>query len=122
MSLALLLDEDSQAKYLVNLLNAAGHDILTINEAGMAGSLDEEVLAYAHQQNRILLTRNCDDFLALHQSDLTHAGILTVYQDAEPGKNMSYQAIVQAIHNLELAELALANQFIVLNQWNFRTP
>jgi hypothetical protein len=80
------------------------------------------VLGYARQQNRILLTRNCDDFLALHQNDPTHPGILTVYQDAELAKNMSYQAIVQAIHNLERAELVLANQFIVLNQWNFRTP
>ena len=29
----MLLDEDSQAKYLVNLLQAAGHDVATVNTA-----------------------------------------------------------------------------------------
>jgi uncharacterized protein YeaO (DUF488 family) len=33
LSLRMLLDEDSQAKYLVNLLQTAGHDVLTVNEA-----------------------------------------------------------------------------------------
>jgi len=32
---------------------------------------------------------------------------------------MSYQAIVQAIANLEQAGYTLENQFIVLNQWNY---
>ncbi|MEB3293619.1 MAG: hypothetical protein VKJ24_10700 [Synechococcales bacterium] len=35
MSLQLLLDEDSQAKYLVNLLQAAGHDVMTVNAANL---------------------------------------------------------------------------------------
>ncbi|WP_225886969.1 DUF5615 family PIN-like protein [Nodosilinea nodulosa] len=119
MSLALLLDEDSQAKFLVNLLRAAGHDIRTINEAGIGGAADDVVLDYAAQQRRVLLTRNCNDFLDLHQSITTHFGILAVYQDAEPDKNMSYQAIAAAIGNLEASGVPMANQFIVLNQWNY---
>jgi hypothetical protein len=31
----MLLDEDSQAKYLVELLELAGHDVLTANEANL---------------------------------------------------------------------------------------
>lgn len=119
MSLALLLDEDSQAKYLVRLLKGAGHNVLTINEADIAGFPDDKVLAYARKYNRILLTRNCDDFQALHQANPNHPGILAIYQDAEPAKNMSYQAIVDTIGNLEAAGLALVNQFVVLNQWKF---
>ncbi|MGG6239959.1 DUF5615 family PIN-like protein [Nodosilinea sp. AN01ver1] len=119
MSLALLLDEDSQAKYLISLLKAAGHDVQTINEAGIGGVSDDAVLDYATQQSRVLLTRNCSDFLDLHQVPFAHSGILAVYQDAEPAKNMSYRAIATAIGNLETSGVPIANQFIVLNQWNY---
>ncbi|MCE2662984.1 MAG: DUF5615 family PIN-like protein [Microcystis sp. M53603_WE2] len=47
LSLRLLLDEDSQAQLLVKLLTAAGHDVLTINEIGLAGCTDNVVLDYA---------------------------------------------------------------------------
>lgn len=62
MSLRLLLDEDSQAKYLVNLLRAAGHDVVTVKEAGLGSRLDTVILDYASQELRVLLTRNCEDF------------------------------------------------------------
>ncbi len=119
MSLTLLLDEDSQAKFLVRLLEASGHNVLTVNGAEISGSSDSDVLDYARQHNRILLTRNCDDFQSLHQSNSNHSGILAVYQGAEPAKNMSYQDIVKAISNLESANLPLHSQFVVLNQWKF---
>ncbi|MEM1293503.1 MAG: DUF5615 family PIN-like protein [Cyanobacteria bacterium P01_H01_bin.162] len=53
MSLTLLLDEDSQAKYLVNRLKSAQHDVITINEIGMVGASDDAVLLYAQQHNRL---------------------------------------------------------------------
>ena len=74
MSLKLLLDEDSQAKYLVNLLRGSGHDVITANDAGLGGLLDSVVLDYARQQKRVILTRNCDDFLELHQFNPFHEG------------------------------------------------
>ncbi|MEO0378104.1 MAG: DUF5615 family PIN-like protein [Cyanobacteria bacterium P01_A01_bin.17] len=119
MSLTLLLDEDSQAKYLVNRLKSAQHDVITINEIGMVGASDDAVLLYAQQHNRVLLTRNCSDFYDLHQITSNHPGILAIYQDADPDKNMSYPAIVTAIANVEASGLKLINQFIVLNQWNY---
>jgi predicted nuclease of predicted toxin-antitoxin system len=119
LSLQLLLDEDSQATYLVNLLRAAKHDVLTVNEAGLSSRPDATVLDYARQKGRVLLTRNCDDFEELHQASSVHPGILSVYQDLDPSKNMSYQAIVKAIANLEAAGYEVKNQFIVLNQWNY---
>lgn len=103
MSLSLLVDEDSQAKYLVNLLQLAGHNVLTVNEVGIAGCPDNEVLDYARTASRIILTRNCADFQQLHQVNGSHPGILAIYQDADPAKNMSYSAVVKAIENLEAA-------------------
>jgi Domain of unknown function (DUF5615) len=85
----------------------------------MLGSPDGTVLQRARTEGRVLLTRNCNDFQELHQDDSTHSGILAVYQDAEPAKHMSYQAILRAIANLEASGLELANQFVVLNQWSY---
>lgn len=115
----MLVDEDSQAKLLVTLLKGAGHDILTSNEANLVGKSDAVVLDYARVQNRVLLTHNCDDFEALHEEFPSHPGILAVYRDANPSKNMSFEAIVKAIANLEVAAFPLADQFIPLNQWSY---
>ena len=119
MSLRLLLDEDSQAKYLVKLLQIAGHDVVIANSAGLMNCPDSSVLDYARQDNRVLLTRNCSDFQGLHQANPEHCGILAVYQDFDPSKNMSYQAIVKAIANLEAADYPIKNQFVIVNQWNY---
>lgn len=119
MSLQLLLDEDSQAKYLINLLRTSGHEVLTVNEADLGSREDSIVLDYARSNKRALLTRNCDDFQELHQANPKHSGILAVFQNSDLTKNMSYQDIVKAIANLEVAGYTLENQFIILNQWNF---
>ena len=119
MILRLLLDEDSQAKYLVNLLRAAEYDVITVKEVGLGSHSDLAVLTYAGQQGRVLLTRNCEDFQELHQASPVHQGILAVYQNPGSSKNMSYQAIVKAIANLEKANYVLENQFVILNQWNY---
>ncbi|MBH8554997.1 DUF5615 family PIN-like protein [Nostocaceae cyanobacterium CENA357] len=115
----MLLDEDSQAKYLVNLLQVASHDVVTVNAVGLMNRPDSVVLDQARQDQRVLLTRNCNDFLELHQANPTHSGILAIYQNSDAAKNMSYQLIVKAIANLEAAEYALKNQFVILNQWNY---
>jgi predicted nuclease of predicted toxin-antitoxin system len=115
----MLLDEDSQAKYLVNLLLAAGHDIATTSSVDLNNRPDSNVLEFARQNDRVLLTRNCFDYQELHQLNPTHSGILAIYQDADSAKNMNYKQIVQAIANLESAGYTIRNQFIILNQWNF---
>jgi predicted nuclease of predicted toxin-antitoxin system len=115
----LLVDEDSQAHRLVKLLRKTGHDVLTVNEAGLSGSSDWEILDCARREGRLLLTKNCRDFEVLHLADSNHPGILAVYQDANTLKNMKLREIVKAIANLEAANIPLANQFIALNHWNY---
>ena len=119
MSLKLLVDEDSQAKRLVQLLRDAGHDVLTVNEAGLMTRPDSQVLDYAKREGRLLLTRNCDDFQNLHQANPNHPGILAVYQHPDSSKCLSYSTVVKCIANLEQSSCSLANQFIPLNAWNY---
>ncbi|MCH2248100.1 MAG: DUF5615 family PIN-like protein [Crocosphaera sp.] len=119
MSLRLLLDEDTQAKVLVILLQKAGHSVKTINELNFMGKVDPLVLDYAKQENRVLLTRNCKDFENLHLENPNHPGILAIYSDSNPSNDLSYKGIVKAISNLEAANIFLVNQFIALNHWNY---
>lgn len=119
MSLRLLIDEDFQDKVLVKFLFKAEHDVITANDALLSGQPDDRVLNYAIENNRIVLTRNCQDFEVLHLAGTKHCGIFAVYREANVLKSMSFPAIVKAIANIEAAQLPLANQFIVLNQWNY---
>lgn len=101
------------------MLEQAGHDVLTVNEAGLTGTRDALVLDYAIRENRVLLTRNCDDFEDLHEANPLHPGILAVYQNENYAKDLSRQEIVKAIANLEAARIPLTNQFMALNHWNY---
>ncbi len=115
----LLVDEDSQAKTLVRLLGEAGHDVLTAEAAGLKSLADGEVLGHALKAGRVLLTRNCGDFLSLNAEVRDHHGILAVDQEAEPSKNMTYGEIVRAIGNVDTSNLPLSGEFIVLNAWRW---
>lgn len=115
----LLLDEDTQARTLVRLLTEAGHDVSTVEGSGLRSMADDEILRHAVREGRVLMTRNCGDFAALHAADPTHAGIISIYQDADPSKSMSYVEIVRALGNLVAAELPLEREWVVLNAWRW---
>jgi predicted nuclease of predicted toxin-antitoxin system len=70
---------------MVNLLRAAGHDVLTSYEAGQANQRisDDRVLQYANATNRILITENRQDFIDLHRSSSSHAGIIIFKLDRD---------------------------------------
>lgn len=92
---------------------------ITANEANLMGQDDSLVLEFARNDNRILLTRNCKDFRALHLNNSNHPGIFGIHHNRDYSKDMSILDIVKAIANLEAAQIPLVNQFIVLNHWNY---
>lgn len=79
---------------VVLALRQLGHDVLTIQETGQAGSAlpDDAVLAYAAEQRRILLTLNRKHFIRLHQSNPQHSGIVVCTFDAD------FVALARRIH------------------------
>ena len=91
------MDEDCQAKPLVKMLKKAGHNVITVNEAGLSGQQDSIVFEYAIKESRIIITYNCEDFQRLHEINPNHYGILAIYKDQSNAKNMSRSVIVQAI-------------------------
>lgn len=66
-------------------LRRLGHDVLTVQEAGNAGLAvsDEQVLAFAGDQQRAVITLNRKHFLRLHQERPEHAGIIVCTFDPD---------------------------------------
>jgi Holliday junction resolvase len=55
---------------VVKYLRELGHDVLTVQEAGKANQRipDEEVLAFATENDRAIITQNRKDFIQLHRN------------------------------------------------------
>lgn len=119
MSLEIYLDDCAYAKVLVSLLRTAGHRVSTPVDANTLGRGDEEHLDYAAQHSLVLLTRDADDFRVLHEANQDHAGILAIYQDNDPSRDMNYAEIVKAIANLENTGIPIRGAYHVLNAWRF---
>ncbi len=113
----LLVDEDTQSRRQLKELRDAGHDVLSVGDSGNNGQADPDVLAFAQQEGRVLLTHNCADFLLLDDLVATHPGILAIYNDADPSKNMNHQQVARAITNLEKSGVEIPNSFHILNNW-----
>lgn len=70
---------------VVGYLRGFGHDVLTSRDAGRANLAipDEEVLAFAIAERRILLTMNRKHFVRLHQLTPQHRGIVVCTFDPD---------------------------------------
>ena len=82
----LYADENFPLPVVVEL-RRLGHDVLTTLEAGRAGASvpDEEVLAFALSDGRVVLTLNRRHFVRLHSQHPEHAGIIVCSFDADFG-------------------------------------
>ena len=73
---------------IVDSLRAQRVDVQTAADAGMLGRSDEEQLAYAASQQRVVVTANAGHFARLHRdalaSEQPHAGIIIVHQHKLP--------------------------------------
>ncbi len=117
----LYLDDNSVDHRLVRLLRQAGHDVALPVDLGIAGTEDPIHLRHAIRDQRVLLTRDCDDFRLLHELLMEgrghHPGILAVHQESNPRRNMKSHDIVRAIGKLSAAGVPVADEYIILNHW-----
>lgn len=82
--MASLYSNENFPKRVVDELRRLGHDVLTSYESGRANQkvADDEVLAFATQLDRAVLTLNRHDFIRLHhQTSGAHAGIIVCTRD-----------------------------------------
>lgn len=90
---------------------------------GLIGEDDDRHFAFAAALGLSLITKNPADFKVLHDLVSRHAGILAVYQDNDPSRDMSNPDIVRAIRNLEEAAQQggppIQGEFHILNDWRY---
>jgi predicted nuclease of predicted toxin-antitoxin system len=113
------LDDCAYDRELVRHLRSAGHEVVTPAQAGLTGRADENPFAYAADNGLVLLTKNPDDFAELHAETPSHPGILAIYQDNDPDRDMNYADVVRAIANLETASVPFQGTFHILNAWRY---
>lgn len=96
----------------VERLRVLGHDVLTAQEAGNAGQRipDEEVLRYAKEHGRAVVTLNRRDFVMLHEASDDHLGIIVCTQD------LDFEAQAGRIHDSIAGIVDLARQLIKVNR------
>jgi hypothetical protein len=117
----LYLDDDSASGLLVRLLRQATHDVQTPADLGLVGADDAVHLTRAIRTDRVLLSRNHDDFRNLH--DLIEAvqghypGIFIVRRDNDPKRDLRPHDTVRAISKLLAAGVPVSDGFHILNHW-----
>lgn len=118
MKITLFLDEDSQDLNLIQALRSRGVDLISCAEAGRNGYTDEEQLAWATAQGRVLFSYNAQDYFHLHTLYLTqgssHAGlILAKQQEYSIGEQL--RRLLKLL-NVKSAE-EMHNQVEFLGRW-----
>lgn len=79
-----LYTDEHVARAVARGLRQRGVDVLTVAEAGLLGAADEEHLARALVEERVIFTQD-DDFLRLHAAGAEHAGIVYAPQQTPVG-------------------------------------
>ena len=59
---------------IARALRGRGIDVMTTAEADNIGATDEQQLAFAREENRVIVTQD-EDFLILDSQQMPHAGI-----------------------------------------------
>ena len=117
----LYLDDDLDGNVLLDLLRHAGHVVVSPRAVGNRGIEDPAHLRYAADGDLVLLTANAQDFLALHvqwrENGQDHAGMLLVYRENNPQRDMTFQEMARAVSRLEQSGIPLRNTYHNLNFW-----
>lgn len=95
-----LYTDEHVPKAVVKGLRERGIDTLMVSDAGMLGASDEEHLAFAHTEERVVFTQD-EDFLRLHASGAEHAGIVYAPQQTAIGEMIYGLMLVAEVLDLE---------------------
>ncbi|MEL6230353.1 MAG: DUF5615 family PIN-like protein [Cyanobacteria bacterium J06627_3] len=110
--MARLYSDEGFPKKVSEKLRQLDHDVLTVQEAGQANQSipDDQVLAYATDQNRAVLTINRADFIRLHRQSSNHAGIVVCTED------LNRERLANRVHTVISKENTLSGKLIRVNR------
>ena len=97
---------------VVEALRRLGHDVLTTHDTGKsnAGIPDDEVLRFATETARTVLTHNRQDFIRLHRQNPNHAGIIVCTD------NPDFPALAAKVHAQLEVLTSLQGQLVRVNR------
>ena len=104
-------------KVTADLLRFWGHDVLTAQEAGLAGKSDEETLAYAIRHERVLITIDMDFSNIRHYTPKSHKGII-VAKTHPRNANQVHNILEHLPNNIEPGRLSKSP--VIVDQNNYR--
>lgn len=111
------LDEDATSKRLLQALRSRGADVLSAAEVDMLAQPDEQQLAWAWDNQRVIYSFNVRDFYRLHSDWLSngksHAGIVLGKQNSSVGDQMRGLLRLAAIQSAE----DMLNKVEFLGSW-----
>jgi len=101
--------DEHVAKAVICGLRGRGVDVMTVAEAGLMGASDEEHLARALKDGRVLFTQD-DDFLRPHATGLEHAGVAYAPQHTPIGEIIRGLMLIYQV--MEAEEMKGAIEFL----------
>ena len=104
-----LLDECISAR-LTPLLADAGHDVVHVSERGLTGHVDDEVLAAAREEQRVLVSADTDFGELLAKQDLALPSLVLFRQG---NRGPEHQATTLLGNLAEVAEDLEAGAIVV---------
>ena len=109
--MALLYADENFDYPVVECLRKLGHDVLTAQQAGQANQNipDKDVLAYAIDLGRAVVTHNRRHFIKLHHQTSSHAGIVVCTRDDDS------DALAHRIHQALSKNPDLTNKLLRIN-------
>jgi len=91
-------------------LRRRGVDVVTVQEAGRSGDLDEKQLSFAAGEDRVLVTFD-DDFLKLDATGVPHTGIV-FSQTGRPTVGEMIESLMLISSVIESGEMTNHIEFI----------
>ena len=97
---------------VIKELRKFGYDVLTIQETGKNQQAfpDEQVLKFATENNRAVITLNRKHFIALHRKSINHAGIIVCSFD------LDFKNLAHRIHQQISGIKSLSGKLIRINR------
>jgi hypothetical protein len=110
--MARLFADENFPHPVVEALRRIGHNVLTIQEAGMANQRipDDEILRFASAEKRSVLTTNRKHFIRLHNTSPDHAGIIACTVD------LDFAGQAARIHEAVVEQDSLREKLIRINR------
>jgi predicted nuclease of predicted toxin-antitoxin system len=97
---------------VVERLRNKGYDVLTVKDAGNAnqGIPDDQVLLFASNLDRAVITQNRRDFIWLHNQGINHAGIIVC------SKNLDWEEFTTEIDRVIGTKESIQGELLRVNR------